>query len=73
MPHVHDNSDAMFERNVNKGDQQVISVDRNCLQCSGNKNQMLHQLKLACLSYIHSPIPYQDKNYHVTELLRIKA
>jgi hypothetical protein len=30
-------------------------------------------LKLACISYTSSPIPYREKNYHVSELLKIKA
>ena len=51
----------------------VIHIDRSCLQCSGNGSQILRQLKLACLSYTQSPIPYQDKMYKVSDLLRVKA
>ena len=32
-------------------DDQVLKVDRNCVQCSGNMSQAIHQIKLACLSY----------------------
>ena len=30
-------------------------------------------MKLACISYTSSPVTYREKNYHVSELLRIKA
>jgi len=36
-------------------------------------NQVIHQLKLACLSYTSSLIPYRDKKYAVSELLKVKA
>lgn len=36
-------------------------------------NQVVHQLKLACLSYTQSPITYQSKEYTVSELLKVKA
>lgn len=39
----------------------VLTVDRACLQCSGNPSGVLiHQFKLACLSYTQSPIRYQQ-------------
>jgi hypothetical protein len=36
-------------------------------------NQVIHQLKLACLSYTQSPITYHEKEYTVSELLKVKA
>ena len=43
------------------------------MQCSGNMGQVIHQLKMACLSYTSSPITYQEKRYQLSELLRVKA
>lgn len=65
------NHDFNAGRSIMEGDpmiteedaRNVIQVDRNCLSCSGNNNQIIHQLKLACLSYTHSPIVYQEKKY----------
>ena len=54
-------------------DNRVLHVDRNCLQCSGNMSQVVRQLKLACLSYTQSPVPYREKLYNVSDLLSAKA
>jgi hypothetical protein len=51
----------------------VIRIDKNCVNCTGNPSQALQMLKLACISYTSSPITYREKKYHVSELLKIKA
>lgn len=56
---------------ANKSD--VLKVDRNCLSCSGNMAQTMHQLKIACLSYTSAPILYQGNQFKLTDLLALKA
>ena len=40
---------------------------------SQNMTTALKAFKHACLAYSASPIPYNNKNYHVSELLSVKA
>ena len=51
----------------------MIKVDKNCLRCSGNPSLVMQHLKIACLSYTQAPICYANKDYLVSELLRVKA
>ena len=43
------------------------------MRCSGNPSQVMQQLKIACLSYTQAPISYANKDYLVSELLKVKA
>ena len=69
---------AAFTKNATS-DPAVLKVDLNCKSCSGNGNMSktmttaLTAFKHACLTYTASPIPYNNKNYHVSELLTVKA
>ena len=69
---------APFTRNAG-ADPAILKVDTNCAACSGNSNMSKNMtaayaaFKNACLVYSASPIPYNNKNYHVSELLSVKA
>lgn len=55
-------------------DNNVLHVDRSCLNCSGNNaGAVIHQLKMACLSYTQSPVTYQEKRYAITEMFRVRG
>ena len=62
-----------FEDNAQRIDPPVLRVDRSCLNCSENKTTTLNAIKVACLGYSQSPITYQGKGYHVSDLLTVKA
>ena len=40
---------------------------------STNMTTTLKAFKHACLAYSASPIPYNNQNYHASELLNVKA
>ena len=62
-----------FEDNAARVDSVVLKVDRACMSCAENKAQTLNAIKVACLTHTQSHIPYQGKNYHVSDLLDTKA
>ena len=62
-----------FEDNTTRIDPLLLRVDRNCINCSENIPATLKAIKLACLEYSQTPIPYQGQNYHVSDLLGVKA
>ena len=66
-------SNAKSEHSYQPADDQVLKVDRACIQCSGNRAQLIHQLKLCCLSYTAAPITYKDRQFQLSELLKTKA
>lgn len=51
----------------------VLKVDPNCLNCSGNMAPAIKGIKTACLMYQQSKIPYQNHEYHIDDILRVKA
>ena len=51
----------------------VLKVDKNCLNCSGNMTQTIRGIKTACLAYTAGLIPYRDQEYHVDDILDVKA
>ena len=51
----------------------VIKIDRNCAAGGQMANHNLKAIKQACFVYTQSPIPYKNENYHVSELLSVKA
>ena len=57
----------------------VLSIDQNCHACGGNSNMQknmtttLKAFKHACLVYRANPISYNNKEYHVSDLLSVKA
>ena len=62
-----------FENNACHVDPPVLKVDRKCMSCAENKALTLNAIKVACLTHTQSAIPYQGKNYHVSEILNAKA
>ena len=62
-----------FEDNACHVDPPVLKVDRKCMSCAENKALTLNAIKVACLTHTQSAIPYQGKNYHVSEILDAKA
>lgn len=62
-----------FENNASKIDPPVLRIDRNCMNCADNKANTLNAIKVACLVHTQSAIPYQGKDYHVSDLLSVKA
>ena len=62
-----------FEDNAARIDPPVLRVDRHCMNCADNKAKTLNAFKMACLTHTQSPIPYQGQNYHVSDLLSVKA
>lgn len=62
-----------FEDNASRIDPPVLRVDRNCMSCAENKAKTLNLFKMACLTHTQSNIPYQGKDYHVSDLLTVKA
>ena len=62
-----------FDDNAARIDPPVLKVDRACLNCSSNKQATLNAIKVACLGYSQSPISYQGRDYHVSDLLKVKA
>jgi len=54
------------------GGEQVLSLDKRCLSCSGNMGTVLAGFKLACLQYAPSPVEYQKAMYSREELIRLQ-
>ena len=50
----------------------TLFVDRNCASCSGFAPQILKQIKLACLSYVNSPIPFGTEKLTCSEMVQVK-
>ena len=65
--------DKVYDESANRIDPPVLRVDRNCISCAENKAQTLNAIKVACLAHTSSPIPYQGQNYHLSEILDVKA
>ena len=40
-----------------------VSIDPNCMSCSGNSSAVIQCFKLACLSYSSSPVKYRYRTY----------
>ena len=51
----------------------VLKVDKNCLNCSGNMTHTVKAIKTACLMYTQGSIPYRNRDYHIDDVLSIKA
>ena len=50
-----------------------LQVSRDCATCHGFAPQILSQIKLACLSYVSSPIQYnKDVSLKINDMIRIK-
>ena len=62
-----------FADNACRVDPPILKVDRHCMNCANNKALTLNAIKVACLTHTQSAIPYQGKNYHVSEVLDVKA
>jgi hypothetical protein len=51
----------------------TLFVDKNCISCqSGFGPQVLTQIKAACLSYVNSPIEYNNEKFHFKDILFVK-
>ena len=46
-----------------------ISLDKQCISCSGQVNMITSAFKIACLAYTPSPVLYKDSSYTRIELL----
>ena len=46
-----------------------ITVDRNCLNCSGNKNPVLKAFKSSCLMYSQNSVNYGANTFQISELM----
>lgn len=62
-----------FEDNAARIDPPILKIDRACMSCAENKATTLNAIKVACLTHTQSAIPYQGRNYHVSDLLDVKA
>ena len=49
-----------------------ITVDRNCLNCSGNKNPVLKAFKSSCLMYSQNSVNYGAQKFQISELMQVK-
>lgn len=47
-------------------------MDKNCASCSGYAPQILSQIKVACLSYVNSPIEFGKEKLDYSDLISVK-
>jgi len=50
----------------------TLFIDRNCASCSGFAPQILKQIKLACLSYVNSPVQFGSEKISFQDLVKVK-
>ena len=51
----------------------TLFVDRNCASCmTGMAPQILTQIKLACLSYVNSPVKYSGLDISFADIVQVK-
>ena len=62
-----------FEPRQSINEPSCLTIDKNCLNCSGNANHSLKAFKSTCLIYSQSAIKYKSKDYDVTDLLGLKG
>lgn len=51
-----ENGSLSMNTKRNDGEYNTLFVDKNCASCHGFAPQVLNQIKIACLSYVNSPI-----------------
>ena len=61
------------ETKNNKTTKQVISIDKQCLSCTGQASVVLTAFKIACLAYSPSPVYYKDSVFTRKELIELQA
>lgn len=49
-----------------------ISLDKQCISCSGQVNMITSAFKIACLAYTPSPVNYKENTYQRLELLELQ-
>eukprot|EP00347_Sterkiella_histriomuscorum_P007668 403348032 len=62
-----------IQTNNNEGKTQVISLNNNCVSCSGNSSFVIKAFKIACLAYKPNKVKYQNNVYERKELIQRKA
>lgn len=50
----------------------VITLNKDCMSCTGNMEKKLNLFKVACLNYIPNPVVYQDKKIDRKELISLQ-
>ena len=71
-PHPQEDFDVDLEK-LKSQTPDVISVSKECASCAGFAPQILSHLKIACLSYMNSPIKYHEGvSLSIHDVLRIK-
>lgn len=54
------------------GQKPSVSLDKQCISCSGQVNLITSAFKIACLAYTPSLVNFRDSMYQRTELLEIQ-
>ena len=49
-----------------------ISLDKQCISCSGQVNMITSAFKIACLAYTPSPVIYRENTYQRIDLLEMQ-
>lgn len=49
-----------------------VSLDKQCLSCSGQVSSVIGLFKMACLSYNSNPVNYRNSNFDRRELIEIQ-
>jgi hypothetical protein len=66
-----DQSASNFKSGIGQGSK-VVSVDRNCFNCSPQPNLVLKAFKMACLNYKPSDILWNNKEYSRMQILKLR-
>ena len=62
-----------YKETKNKSGKAVISIEKQCLSCTGQASVVLTAFKIACLAYSPSPVNYRDTIFTRKELIDIQA
>lgn len=62
---------VLYGVNESRGDgaKSPLTINNNCIQCSGNASYIRKAFKMACLSYSSSAVKFQGEDYTREELL----
>ena len=62
-----------YKETKNKSGKAVISIEKQCLSCTGQASVVLTAFKIACLAYSPSSVTYRDTVFTRKELIDIQA